>query len=471
MQKKKIHFIGVCGTAMGSVAAAMKSKGFDVTGSDENVYPPMSTFLEAQGVEICKGFKAEHVPEDADVVVIGNAISRGNDEAEATLDKKRLYQSLPEVLKEHFLRGKRNLVVSGTHGKTTTTSMLAWVLENAGLNPSHMIGGIPKNLGKGARFTDSDFVVLEGDEYDTAFFDKRSKFLHYLPEVAIVNNIEFDHADIYDSIDEIKLTFSRLLRIVPRNGMAFINADDSNCLDVAVGAPAPITTVGFTTTADIVLSNVRYEPQGSYFSLKGEEYFIPMTGEFNVRNAAMAVCAALFSGLSPETVKSGLESFAGIARRQELRGEVNGIKVIDDFAHHPTAIDLAVKALRQQYVGHRLWVIFEPRSNTTRRNIFQSELAQALSGADIAVVSGVPDPEKVAAKDRLDPSRLIKEIEQAGNEGYFRESVAEIVDLVKEKAETGDVIAVLSNGGFEGIHQKLLDVLDVNSVLAVKTSL
>jgi len=223
---KKVHFIGVCGTAMGSVAAAMKAKGYEVSGSDENVYPPMSTFLESEGVIIQKGFKAEHVPKDADVVVIGNAISRGNEEAEATLDNKTLYQSLPEVLKEHFLRGKRNLVVAGTHGKTTTTSMLAWLLESAGKSPSHMIGGIPKNLNKGARFTDSDFVVLEGDEYDTAFFDKRSKFLHYLPEVAVINNIEFDHADIYDSIEEIKLTFSRLLRIVPRNGMAFVNGDD-----------------------------------------------------------------------------------------------------------------------------------------------------------------------------------------------------------------------------------------------------
>ena len=456
---KKVHFIGVCGTAMGSVAAAMKAKGYDVSGSDENVYPPMSTFLEQEGVVIQKGYKREHVPDDADVVVIGNAISRGNEEAETTLEKKCLYQSLPEVLKEHFLRGKRNLVVAGTHGKTTTTSILTWLLENAGKNPSHMIGGIPKNLGKGARFTDSDFVVLEGDEYDTAFFDKRSKFLHYLPEVAVINNIEFDHADIYDSIDEIKLTFSRLLRIVPRNGMAYVNADDANCLDVCKTAPAPITLVGFAEHADVRIEDVDYQETGSAFTLRGERYHIPMSGEFNVRNAAMAACAALFSGLSADEVREGLESFEGIARRQELRGEVNGIKVIDDFAHHPTAIELAVKALRQQYDGARLWVIFEPRSNTTRRNIFQKELAQALSGADLAVVSGVPDPQKVEEEDRLDPSRLIDDINSLGNKGFYRETVGEIVDLVKDRAEYGDVVAVLSNGGFDGIHTKLLNSL------------
>lgn len=453
---KKIHFIGVCGTAMGSVAAAMRLKGYEVTGSDENVYPPMSTFLEEQGVKILKGYKAEHVPEGVHTVVIGNAISRGNDEAEATLDSKCLYQSLPEVLKEHFLRGKRNLVVSGTHGKTTTTSILTWILEKNLKNPSFMIGGISKNLGKGARFTDSDFVVLEGDEYDTAFFDKRSKFLHYLPEVVIVNNIEFDHADIYDSIDEIKLTFSRLLRIVPRSGMAYLNADDQNCLDVAATSPSPYKTVGFSKAADICIKNVEYSVKGSAFDLGENRFFIPMSGEFNVRNAAMAACAALFSGLSVEQIQEGLESFTGIARRQEVFGEANGIKIIDDFAHHPTAIGLAIKALRQQFQPKKLWVIFEPRSNTTRRNIFQNELASALSAADVAIVSGVPDPHKVEETDRLDPEKLITDIRKEGNDGYYFDTVEEIVPFVADRVQSGDVVAVLSNGGFEGIHGKLL---------------
>ena len=457
--KKNFHFVGVCGTAMGSVAAAMKNKGYTITGSDENVYPPMSTFLESQGVEITAGFSADHIPEDTDVIVIGNAVSRGNEEAEAALDRKLLYVSLPEVLKEHFLRGKRNLVVSGTHGKTTTSSILAWILESAGVNPSHMIGGIPTNLGQGARFTESDFVVLEGDEYDTAFFDKRSKFLHYLPEVVVVNNIEFDHADIYDSLDEIKLTFRRLLNIVPRSGVAYINGDDANCLVVAEGAPAPIQSVGFSESCDVRIENVEYAGELSHFSINGERYSIPMSGEFNVRNAAMAVCSALFVGISADDIREGLISFQGIARRQQLRGEEHGVRVVDDFAHHPTAINLAIDALRQKYAPKNLWVVFEPRSNTTRRNIFQNELAAALSNADKAVVAGVPDPDKVAMDDRLSPEKLIADVRAAGTPAWYFESVGEIVTHVCGEVKAGDVIAVLSNGGFEGIHDKLLAAL------------
>ncbi|MBK1831354.1 UDP-N-acetylmuramate:L-alanyl-gamma-D-glutamyl-meso-diaminopimelate ligase [Verrucomicrobiaceae bacterium R5-34] len=454
-----VHFIGICGTAMGSVAAAMKAKGFTVTGSDENVYPPMSTFLEDQGVQIFPGFKAENIPETAEVIVVGNAISRGNEEAEAALERKLLYVSLPEILKEHFLRGKRNLVVSGTHGKTTTSSLLAWLLKNAGVDPSHMIGGIPRNLGKGAAFTDSDFVVLEGDEYDTAFFDKRSKFLHYLPEVVVVNNVEYDHADIYDSLDEIKLTFRRLLNIVPRNGMAFVNGDCPNSLDVADGAPAPVTTVGLGESCDLQVTEIEYASDCTRFDLDGERYQIPMAGEFNVRNAAMAVCAAKFSGFTPDKIRDGLLSFEGIARRQEVRGIAGGVRVIDDFAHHPTAIGLAVDSLRQQYPDSRLWVIFEPRSNTTRRNIFQNELASSLSKADFAIVPAVPDPEKVPEADRLNPVKLVADVQSSGTECWYCETVTDIVALVGDNAQSGDTVAVLSNGGFEGIHQKLLDRL------------
>ena len=454
-----IHFIGICGTAMGSVAAAMQAKGFTVTGSDENVYPPMSTFLEEQGVKIFPGYKAENIPETAEVIVVGNAISRGNEEAEAALARKLLYVSLPEVLKEHFLRGKRNLVVSGTHGKTTTSSLLAWLLKSAGVDPSHMIGGIPRNLGKGAAFTDSDFVVLEGDEYDTAFFDKRSKFLHYLPEVVIVNNVEFDHADIYDSLDDIKLTFKRLLNVVPLNGMAYVNGDCSNSLDVAKGAPAPVKTVGLGDSCDLQVTNIDYLPECTRFDLDGESYELPMAGEFNVRNAAMAICAARFSGFSADDIREGLLGFDGIARRQEVRGTAGGVRVIDDFAHHPTAIGLAVDSLRQQYPGSRLWAIFEPRSNTTRRNVFQKELADNLAKADVAVVAAVPDPEKVEESDRLDPEKLMADIRAAGTDSHYCADVDAIVKLVASEAKEGDTVAVLSNGGFDGIHQKLLDSL------------
>lgn len=455
-----IHFIGICGTAMGSVAAAMQAKGFTVTGSDENVYPPMSTFLEEQGVQIFPGYKKENIPETAEVIVVGNAVSRGNPEAEAALERKLLYVSLPEVLKEHFLRGKRNLVVSGTHGKTTTSSLLAWLLKSAGVDPSHMIGGIPRNLGKGAAFTDSEFVVLEGDEYDTAFFDKRSKFLHYLPEVVIVNNVEFDHADIYDSLDEIKLTFKRLLNIVPLNGIAYVNGDCPNSMDVAKDAPAPIKTVGLGDHCDLQVTEIDYGSELTTFTLDSEVYQLPMAGEFNVRNAAMAICAARFSGFNADEIRAGLISFEGIARRQEVRGIAGGVRVIDDFAHHPTAIGLAIDSLRQQYPDSRMWVIFEPRSNTTRRNIFQNELAASLSKADLAIVPAVPDPEKVAEADRLDPEKLVSDVKASGTECWYCEDVEEIVNLVAKEAQSGDTIAVLSNGGFDGIHDKLLAALE-----------
>lgn len=458
-EKNHYHFIGVCGTAMGAVAAAMKAEGITVTGSDQHVYPPMSTFLERSGVKIVEGYRASNIPESADVIIIGNTISRGNEEAEEALNRKLLYQSLPEVLKDQFLRGRRNFVVTGTHGKTTTSAILTWVLQSAGREPGYMIGGIPANLGRGAYFTDSEFNVLEGDEYDTAFFDKRSKFLHYLPEFAIINNIEFDHADIYNSLDEIKLTFRRFLNIVPSGGLAVVNGDDANVLDVIDGAPCPVRTLGFGKRCDMKIEKVSYKRDGSSFTLAGEDYTIPMVGEFNVRNAAMAVAGGIFAGLKADEIRRAFSSFQGIARRQELRGEVRGVKVIDDFAHHPTAIRLAVQALRQGYPDARIWVVFEPRSNTTRRNIFQVELAEALASADRAVVPAIADPEKFAEDERLDPEQLVRDIDTGGGKGVYLATVEEIAEHVAVETEAGDVVAVLSNGGFGGLHGILLERL------------
>lgn len=444
---------------MGAVATAMKRRGFTVTGSDSNVYPPMSDFLRGEGIDITEGYREGNIPEGVDVVVIGNAISRGNPEAEAALERKLLYHSLPEVMKDHFLRGKRNFVISGTHGKTTTSSILAWLFRHAGKEPGFMIGGLPKNLGCGAYFPDSEINVLEGDEYDTAFFDKRSKFLHYLPECVVVNNIEFDHADIYNDVEEIKLSFKRLLNIVPRNGMAFVNGDEQHCLDVSTNAPCPVTTVGLGEGNTLQITGVNYEESSSSFTLGGNDYCVPMTGEFNVRNAAMAVAAAAFGGLSAEEIVCGLLAFEGVARRQELKGEKNGIKVIDDFAHHPTAIRLAVQSMRQKYPNSRLWVLFEPRSNTTRRAIFQKELAEALALADFAVVAAIPDLHKIPENDRLDPVRLSADIAAMGGKGYYLPDNTAIIAAVKAEARSGDVLAVLSNGGFGGIHAQLLEQL------------
>src|SRR5947209_11795918 len=298
---KRFHFLGICGTAMGSVAAALRERGFQVSGSDENVYPPMSTFLEKEGVALKKSYRAENIPRDTEVGVIGNEMKRGNPEVEAVLNSKHFYLSLTEVLKNHFVRGRHNLVVTGTHGKTTTTALLAWIMDKAGRKPGYLIGGIPKNFGEGARLNDSKYFVIEGDEYDSAFFDKRSKFVHYLPELVIVNNIEFDHADIFNNLEEIKLSFRRLLNIVPQNGMILLNGDDANCLDVARQLKplmAQIEEVGFSENCARRIRNVSYSADGSRFTLVEDEFEIPMVGEFNIRNAAMAISAARFYGVS-----------------------------------------------------------------------------------------------------------------------------------------------------------------------------
>jgi len=342
---RHVHFIGICGTAMGAVAAAMRAQGYTVTGSDAAVYPPMSTFLESKGIKLSEGYKPENIPADADLIVVGNAISRGNAEVESVLNRKLYYLSLPETLKQFFLRGKHNLVVSGTHGKTTTTSLLTWILQSAGLNPAYMIGGIARNLGQGSSLHDSKYVVIEGDEYDTAFFDKRSKFLHYLPELVIVNNIEFDHADIFDDLDAIKLSFKRMLNIVPSEGMVLINGDDQNCIDVARDCRAQLVEVGFSPNASRHIGDVSYDPHGSSFTLLGTRFTIQAVGEYNVRNAAMAISAAHFYGVPLDAIAKAVASFEGVKRRQEVRGEVRGVTVIDDFGHHPTAIRETLRGL------------------------------------------------------------------------------------------------------------------------------
>src|SRR5712664_3243580 len=306
---QKFHFIGICGTAMGSVAAALQERGFKVSGSDESVYPPMSTFLEERGIKLHQGYAKENIPADADVVVIGNAMKRGNPEVEAVLNRKLFYLSLPEVLKNYFLRGKHNLVVTGTHGKTTTTSLLTWIMEKAGRNPGYLIGGIPKNLGQGAHLNDSKYFVIEGDEYDSAFFDKRSKFVHYLPELVIVNNVEFDHADIFNNLDEIKLSFRRLLNIVPQNGMVVVNGDDPNSVDVTKDCLAQIVEVGFSENCAQRIRDVSYSSGTSRFKLGDDVFEIPLVGEFNVHNAAMAATAARFYDVPTTKIVSAFKSF------------------------------------------------------------------------------------------------------------------------------------------------------------------
>ena len=444
---------------MGSVAAALQERGFKVTGSDENVYPPMSIFLEKKGIALKEGYRAENIPADADVVVIGNAIKRGNSEVEVVLSRKLLYFSLPEVLKNYFLRGRHNLVVTGTHGKTTTTALLAWIMEKAGRKPGYLIGGLPKNLGQGARLNDSKYFVMEGDEYDSAFFDKRSKFLHYLPELLIVNNIEFDHADIFNDLDEIKLSFRRLLNIVPQNGMVLVNGDDPSCVEVARDCLAQMIEVGFSKNCAQRIRDVTYSAGGSRFKLGEGTFEIPLIGEFNVRNAAMAAIAARFYDVSKAKIDNAFKSFSGIARRQEVRGEARGVKVIDDFGHHPTAIAHTLQALRHRYRGHRLWAVFEPRSNTTRRAVFQQQLPDALKLADGVFIAQVAKLEQIPEEERLNPEAVVAAIAKAGPPAFYEQNADAIVDRIVPMLRPKDIVAVFSNGGFDNIHEKLLERL------------
>ncbi|MBV9643851.1 MAG: UDP-N-acetylmuramate:L-alanyl-gamma-D-glutamyl-meso-diaminopimelate ligase [Verrucomicrobia bacterium] len=455
----RIHFLGICGTAMGAVAAAFRELDFVVTGSDDNAYPPMSTFLEGKGIKISDGFTPENIPAEVDLVIVGNALCRGNPELEAVLDQRLPYRSLPETLKEFFLQDKTNIVITGTHGKTTTTSLIAWIFREAGCDPGFLIGGIARDLAQGAAFTNSNYFIIEGDEYDTAFFDKRSKFLHYLPETVVINNIEFDHADIFADLEEIKLSFRRLVNIVPGRGYIFINADDPNCAEVVTKSLSQVFTVGFREEVTHQITEVHYDSAGAEFVLRDHSFRLPLIGEFNVRNAAMAVSVALAYRLPIEVIQNALARFAGVARRQELRGEVKGIKVIDDFAHHPTAIRETLFALRHRYPGHKIWAIFEPRSNTTRRAIFQTALPEALKLADGVILARVARVDQLPSDDRLDPERVVQTIRACGVPAFYEPYVEDILHRVKPLARPGDVIVVFSNGGFEGIHQRLLTEL------------
>ena len=444
---------------MASVAAAMQQKGFQVTGSDQNVYPPMSTFLAERRIEVISGFSEQNLARKPDLVVIGNAISRGNPEAEAVLEKKMRYCSLPELLKEYFIRGKRSLVVAGTHGKTTTTSLLAWMFEHSGLKPSFLIGGIPQNFGEGARFTESEWFIIEGDEYDTAFFDKRSKFVHYLPEVAIINNLEFDHADIFEDLAAVQTSFRRFINLIPRNGQLLANGDDPNLAALLNVTHCPVKRFGLGEQNAVRAFNMRLGPTASEFEIPSAKFHINLVGELNVRNALAVVACAKHCGLKNSQIQAAFDTFKGIRRRMEVRGIAGGVTVVDDFGHHPTAIRETLRALRIRYPTNKIWAIFEPRSNTTRRNVFQKELAEAFADANAVVVSQVARLEQLAPAERLDPGQLMKDLQTSGKPTAYLPDADAIVAHVRQSAQGGDIICVFSNGGFGDIHAKLLRTL------------
>jgi UDP-N-acetylmuramate: L-alanyl-gamma-D-glutamyl-meso-diaminopimelate ligase len=463
------HLIGICGTAMASLAGMLQARGHHVTGSDLNVYPPMSTMLEQLGINVAHGYKREHLTPAPDCVIVGNAIPRGNPEVEEALKRKLLYRSQAEVVKEEFIRGRHSLAVAGTHGKTTTTSIAAWVMDQGELNPSFLIGGVAQNFGSSFRVTGSDYFIVEADEYDTAYFDKGPKFMHYLPELAIVNNIEFDHADIYRDLDAVKLAFRRFMNLVPENGRLIAGWDSPNVRAVVESFGerlfTRLETFGTDTSAKWQVRNAEFGEGLSRFEVFCEnqswgEFQTPLVGEFNLLNCLAVIVAADAWGISKDKIQSALASFQNVKRRAEVRGEEQGVLVIDDFAHHPTAVRETLRALRARYRDRRLVAVFEPRSWSSRLAVFQDDYANAFAAADYVVIAAVFDSDKVTEKGRaLDTRALIEAISAQGKPAFALPDASEIVTHLVPELREGDVVAIMSNGGFGGIHERILSAL------------
>jgi UDP-N-acetylmuramate: L-alanyl-gamma-D-glutamyl-meso-diaminopimelate ligase len=454
-----VHFVGIGGIAMAAAAAALKKRGLRVSGSDGEIYEPAASVLREAGITPRCGYAEHHLEPAPDLVVIGNAISRGNPEAEAVLARRLRFCSLPELLREQFLRGRRVVVVTGTHGKTTTTALLAWVFECAGFHPGFLIGGVPRNFPGGARFDAGEWFVIEGDEYDTAFFDKRSKFVHYLPEVAILNNLEYDHADIFVNLAAIQKSFRHFLRLVPRNGLVLANGDDPNLAPLLDVDFCPVLRFGLGAGNAARARILELGPATSAFAVGDTPFRVALAGEFNVRNALAVVTCARHCGVPDPVIQRALETFRGVRRRMEVVGEAAGVTVVDDFAHHPTAIRETLRALRLRFPGRRLWAVFEPRSNTTRRRVFQAELPAALAEADAVIVAQVAALERIPPAERLDPARVIADLRGLGRPAEYLPDVPRILEFLTGALRPGDVVAVLSNGGFGQIHRRLLAAL------------
>ena len=469
-QPKHIHLSGICGTAMASLAGMLQERGFRVTGSDAAAYPPMSTFLESLGIPVAQPFAETNLDPRPDLVVIGNALSRGNVELEKVLDERIPFCSLPQILHDEFLVGKSVLVVSGTHGKTTTTSMLAWIFETAGLQPSFLIGGIAENFGRSFGLGDGKHFIIEGDEYDTAFFDKGPKFLHYFPDSVILTSVEFDHADIYKDLDAVETAFKRLVNLVPRRGrIVGFQADDRDndsdnanasidrCLQKAF---CPVERYGRSERAGWRIENLKLgEQQTSWSVLRSgklwAEFEFALGGEYNVWNATAAAALAANYGIAKEAIAQALETFRSVKRRLEVKAEINGITIIDDFAHHPTAIEQTIRALRARYPQSRLWVVLEPRSNTLRRNVLQDALVRSLALADQVVLAAIFKSEAIPEAERLDLHRVVEEIGKRGKQARILADADAIADAIAPELRERDVVAILSNGGFGGIYEKL----------------
>ena len=465
---KHIFLSGICGTAMASLAGMLKETGYEVSGSDSAAYPPMSTFLQSLDIPVYEGFSEEHLKRHIpDLVVIGNVLSRGNAEVEYVLNQGLRYASMAETLKEFFIRGRRSTVVAGTHGKTTTTAMLAWMLASAGRKPSFLLGGIAENFQSSFQIGDGPDFVVEGDEYDTAFFDKAPKFLHYLPRIAMVKNIEFDHADIYPDIEAIKLSFRRFANIVPGDGLLIAGVDSPAVEELLVDVRSRVATYGLEK-GNWRAEKLEVGDGGTGFDvvLRGEFWYrfrIPLPGEFNVRNALSAIVAGDELGLLADEMQEALSDFRNVRRRLELRGEVAGIRVYDDFAHHPTAVRETLKAVRAQFPDRRIWAVFEPRSQTSRRSLFEQEFSAALGLADVAIVAPVHAPKGLDPTAVLSPERVVRALERRRGHAHTFGTTDEILQFLAAEAAAGDQVVIMSNGGFDNIHERLLELLNKTS--------
>lgn len=464
-EQKHIHLIGICGTAMASLAGMLQLQGHRVTGSDAAVYPPMSDMLEELGIPVMQPYSAENLKSRPDLVIVGNALSRGNAEIEYVLNERIPFASLAASVHEHFLEGRESLVVSGTHGKTTTTSMLAWIYEVASqkrpeLAPSFLIGGVAENFHTSFQLRRTRPFVIEGDEYDTAFFDKGPKFMHYFPDALILTHVEFDHADIYRDLESVKVAFKRLVNLVPGRGRIIAYDSSDNVTECVGGAFCAVERYGFQPDSMWRLTDLTHRRGRTHWKLirAGEPWAdlsLGMAGEHNALNASAAAGLAAGQGIDLDSIQLALETFASVKRRLEVRAVVNGITIIDDFAHHPTAIRETLKALRSAYPGQRLWAILEPRSNTLRRNVFERELVESLMLADQVVLAQVFKQESIPASERLHPEAVIERLRAMGHAAEMHEDAEAIVNATAPRMKSGDVVAILSNGGFGGIYEKL----------------
>jgi UDP-N-acetylmuramate: L-alanyl-gamma-D-glutamyl-meso-diaminopimelate ligase len=460
---------------MAPLAGMLAESGHRVTGSDAGVYPPASTLLEGLGIRWTNGFSEADLDPAPDIAVIGNALSRGNPEIEVVLDRGIPYRSLPQTLEEFFLPGHDSLVVTGTHGKTTTTSMLSWILHHAGRRPNFLIGGVAENFGRSFGLGGGSEFVLEGDEYDSAFFDKAPKFLHYHPREAIITSLEFDHADIYADLASIELQFRRMVNLVPRSGRIVAWGESETVRGVVAKAFCPVETYGFIPGVDWLAGDVEFTEGQTHFrvSYRGTEIArvrMLLAGRHNVLNALSAIAIAHGRGVKRDAIEGALAAYRGVLRRLEVKGESSGVLVVDDFAHHPTAIRVTIDAARHRWPGRRLWAVFEPRSNTMRRRVFESDLASSLSTADATVLGAVNRANLLGDEERLSPDRVLRSIRSAGRKAEGFESADEIAEYLAEETRPGDLVLVMSNGSFDGLCGKLVSKLRERGAPAGKTS-